>query len=122
MTAAENFQEQDMGENCPKNCHEKCQSKVDFFIHENAMMHKDVDNERLNETMKHVSNNDRKSKIAMCITFVAIIVIFVTAYTIRTSIWLETVNKMIDRIVEISTGHVPTGAEVDDAVHQQPDQ
>lgn len=34
-----------MNENC-KNCEEK-QACIPFFIHENAMMHKDMDNERM---------------------------------------------------------------------------
>ena len=90
---------------------ERPQANVDFFVHENAMMHKDVDNERMHGTIRTI-----------CITFIAIIVIFVTAYTVRTSIWLDTINRMTNMIVEMSTGNQGAGPEVDDAtVHQQPD-
>ena len=84
---------------------DKSQLTVQFFVHENAMMHKDVDNERLHKTIRTI-----------CLTFILIIVIFVTAYTIRTSVWLNTISKMNDTIVQLATG-----AEVEDAVHQQPD-
>lgn len=96
------------------------EGKVDFFIHENSMMHKDIDNERMHETLRAVSEHNRKTVLSICISFVLIIIIFVTAYTIRTSVWLDTINRMNDRIVEMALG---TPAEVDDAisVHQQSD-
>ena len=102
-----------------KNCDEK-QACVPFFLHENSMMHKDTDNERMHETMKSISDNDVKSKRNMCITFIAIIIIFVTAYTIRTNIWLSTVNRMNDTIVELANRIMPSSPEVDHDVHQQP--
>ena len=89
-------------------CEKKSTACISFFAHENAMMHKDMDNERMHKTIK-----------VICTTFIAIIVIFVAAYTIRTSIWLNTINKMNDYIVELTR---TTGTEVaDEAVHQQPD-
>ena len=66
------------------------QAMVPFFIHENAMMHKDMDNERM-----HKSNRN------MCITFIIIIVIFVTGYTIRMKTWADTVMQMKNAIVEV---------------------
>lgn len=64
---------------------------VSIFAHENAMMHKDMDNERLHKTI-----------LAVCLTFLLIVVIFVAAYTIRTSIWLDTISKLNAAIVELA--------------------
>ena len=104
-------------------CAEKGHTCIPFFVHENAMMHKDTDNERMHETIEKLNEKHQKNILAVCATFILIIVIFVTAYTIRTSIWLNTVNHMNDIIVELSRGH-SAGSEVDDAVsnvHQQSD-
>lgn len=100
-------------------CTEKGNTCIPFFVHENAMMHKDTDNERMHETIQKTNNTNNKTVLAVCITFVVIIVIFVTAYTIRTNIWLNTITRMNDTIVEMATRG--SGAEVDHAVHQQPD-
>lgn len=81
---------------------EKRPATISYFEHENAMMHKDRDCER----MKHVV-------IAVCIAFVLIIGIFVTGYTIRTRIWLETILQMQSRS-QVS--------EVDHGIYEQPDQ
>ena len=72
-------------------CSKKGTACISFFAHENAMMHKDVDNERAHKTTLFV-----------CITFLLIVVIFVTAYTIRTAVWLDTINKMHAVIVELA--------------------
>ena len=72
------------------NCRDK-QACISFFAHENAMMHKDVDNERAHRTTLFV-----------CIAFVMIVIIFVTAYTVRTSIWLDTITKLNAAIVELA--------------------
>lgn len=86
------------------NC-ESCKDKkgcISFFAHENAMMHKDMDNERMHKTIKNI-----------CITFIAIIIVFVTAYTIRTAIWNNTVLELNKMIVELSERQDTTGdAEV----------
>lgn len=75
---------------CDK-CSKKDTACISFFAHENSMMHKDVDNERAHRTTLFV-----------CIAFVLIVVIFVAAYTIRTSIWLETIKELNADIVEIA--------------------
>ena len=100
-------------------CAEKGRTCIPFFVHENAMMHKDMDNERLNETIKEISEKNRKTIMTICITFITIIVVFVAAYTIRTSIWLDTVTKMNQTITELAKGY--EAPEVDHDVHQQPD-
>jgi len=70
---------------------EKNQACISFLAHENAMMHKDTDNERAHRTTLFV-----------CIAFVLIVIIFVAAYTIRTNIWLDTVKNMVAAIVELA--------------------
>lgn len=110
-----------MDSNQCSQCAEKGQTCIPFFVHENAMMHKDTDNERMHETIKRISDNDVKSKRNMCITFILIIIIFVTAYTVRTNIWLDTVNRMNNTIIELANRTVKSGTEVDHDVHQQPD-
>lgn len=73
---------------------EQCKKSADsvsFFTHENAMMHKDADNERAHRTTLYV-----------CIAFVLIVVIFVAAYTVRTSIWLDTIKQLNADIVELA--------------------
>ena len=77
------------GDEC-RTC-KKNESCIPFLAHENAMMHKDTDNERAHRTTLFV-----------CIAFVLIVIIFVAAYTIRTSIWLDTINKLVAEIVELS--------------------
>ena len=72
------------------NCNKK-QACISFLAHENAMMHKDTDNERAHRTTLFV-----------CIAFVLIVIIFVAAYTIRTSIWLDTVKQLYADIVELA--------------------
>ena len=64
---------------------------ITFFAHENAMMHKDMDNERAHKTIA-----------IMCITFILITGIFVFAYTFRMNAFLETINKMTAVIVELA--------------------
>ena len=56
---------------------------ITVFEHENAMMHKDKDCER----MKNIV-------VAVCVSFVLITIIFVTGYTIRTRIWLDTILQL----------------------------
>ena len=70
---------------------DKKQACISFLAHENAMMHKDTDNERAHRTTLYV-----------CIAFVLIVIIFVAAYTVRTNIWLDTVKSMNAAIVELA--------------------
>lgn len=81
--------QENTGTNC-SSCNKK-QACISFLAHENAMMHKDVDNERAHRTTLFV-----------CIAFVLIVIIFVTAYTVRTSIWLDTVKQLNADIVELA--------------------
>ena len=74
------------------------QPVVSFFVHEADMNHKDADNERMHETY-------RKTIKTICATFIILIVIFVTAYTIRTAIWQSTLLKMNNAILEMANLH-----------------
>lgn len=107
-----------MDENKCTECSEKGKTCIPFFVHENSMMHKDMDNERMHETLQRISEKNNRTILTVCITFVMIIIIFVTAYTVRTSIWLDTINKMNDYIVVMANRYTDTG--VDNAVHQHP--
>lgn len=83
-------------------CEKKEQACISFFAHENAMMHKDVDNERLHETIREQARESVRRNIYLCLTFIVIILLFVVTYTIRTNIWNETVREMNAAIVELA--------------------
>ena len=68
---------------------------VSVFAYENALMHKDADVERAHKTT-----------IWVCVAFVLIVVIFVAAYTVRTSIWLDTINRLTAEIVDIAHANI----------------
>lgn len=84
-----------------ENCKEKT-SCVPFFVHENSLMHKDMDNERMHATMKSIADKDAKNHRNTCIAFAVIILLFVVAYTVRTNIWNETVRQMTAAIMELA--------------------
>ena len=69
----------------------KQDQNISAFAYESAMMHKDADVERAHKTTRWV-----------CFTFILIVVIFVAAYTLRTTIWLETIDKMVAAILELA--------------------
>ena len=67
------------------------QACISFMAHENAMMHKDADNERAHRTT-----------MIVCIAFVIITIIFVFAYTVRMNSFLSTINQLTADIVELA--------------------
>lgn len=77
---------------------EKAPATVPFFAHENALMHYNQANRRMLIAL-----------LAVCITFVLTITIFVIGYTVREKNWLDTLTRM-----------TPTTAEVQNGVQQQP--
>ena len=83
-----------MQENC-KNCENK-QACVPFFLHENALMHKDRDNRRMMIVC-----------LALCITLVVLVVTLVAYYTSRTAMWNETISDLSTKLVEVSNAHIP---------------
>lgn len=79
-----------------KNCEDK-QACIPFFAHENTMMH-----------YNHANRRMLTALIAVCVTFILTIVIFVRGYTIREKNWLDTLQRL--QITEAADG-----------IQQQPD-
>lgn len=75
-------------------------AQIPFFAHENSMMH-----------YNHANRRMLIALLAVCITFILTIVIFVVGYTIREQNWLNTLTRLQETPV----------SEVQDGVHQQPD-
>ena len=78
------------------NCREK-QACVPFFIHENAMQHKDMDNERMAKIIK----GQRIANIIQSIIILVSVFIFVWFYTSRAQIWSNTISDMKQAIAEV---------------------
>jgi len=81
-----------MEENKCSTCEKKAEPCISFFAHENAMMHKDLDNER-----------SHKTNLFVCITFIIITVIFVTAYTLRMNSFINLIKEMNAVIVQLAS-------------------
>ena len=81
------------------------QPVVSFFVHQADMMQKDADNERLHETMKQITRDQRRG-------YIFIIVFLVIMFTIRMFIWNGTITGMKDSIIEIASMHHPGCSEV----------
>ena len=64
---------------------------VTAFAYENALMHKDMDNERTH-----------KSLWIVCGTAIVLTLIFVLAYTMRMNAFIDTINKMTAAIMELA--------------------
>ena len=75
-----------------KNGNEK-QACVPFFLHENAMMHKDKDNKRM-----MVIN------LALCVTLIVVVITLVAYYTSRTAMWNDTITKLTTTLAEVTNG------------------
>lgn len=84
-----------MENNC-RNCDEKEQACVPFFLHENALMHYS----RVNKRMLILF-------CVWCVTIAVIIGIFVYGNTVREKQLIDMIDKRI--------------TEVENGVHQQPD-
>ena len=89
-----------MTENC-KNCEEK-KACVPFFIHENAMMHKDADNERMTKIVK----GQRITNIIQSIVILLIVFVMAMFYTSRTQMWNDTISKLNQTIVEVTNAKI----------------
>ena len=79
-----------------KNC-ENQQACVPFFMHENSMMHKDADNERLAD----IAQGQRKINVVQSIIILSIVFIMAMFYTYRTKMWNDTIAKQNETISEI---------------------
>jgi len=73
------------------------QTCIPFFVAENQIMHMDATNKRMLIAL-----------LAVCITFILTIVIFVFGYTVREKNWLNTIKTMTP------------ATEVSDGIQQQP--
>ena len=85
-----------------ENCH-NCQNEqtcVPFFLHENALMHKDSDNERMFGVVKILRN----IVFTLCAVVVIVVVTLVSYYTSRTQMWNDTIAKLNQTIVEVTNG------------------
>ena len=78
-------------EHC-KTCSKKETACISFFAHENAMMHKDVDNERSHRTTLFV-----------CIFALLFALTFVIAYTIRMNTFVSLIREMNAAIVQLAS-------------------
>lgn len=94
-------------------CAKKSEPCISFFAHENAMMHKDMDNDRMHKTLKliseqhsqeihDISEKHMKDIRNIIIGFFVVILLFVVSYTVRTNIWNDTVRQMNAAIVELA--------------------
>ena len=81
----------DMEEDKCSTCDKKHTACVSFLSHENAMMHKDMDNERAH-----------KSNITFAVTVLVIILIFVIAYTVRMNAFVEVIKEQNAEIVKLA--------------------
>ena len=90
------------------NTDRKIPETISVFAYESALMHKDADNERL---AKECARMHRLVRWLVAL-ILFLIVVFVSTYTIRTKFWLSTFERFI----------TPHAAEVQNGVHQQPDQ
>ena len=79
-----------------KNCEGKEQACIPFFLHENALMHKDRDNKRMMIIC-----------FALCITLIVVVVTLVAYYTSRTAMWNETITKLTVTLAEVTNGRTP---------------
>lgn len=86
------------GKKCPGMCEEKQQVCIPFFVAENQVMHMDKTNKRMLVAL-----------LAVCITFILTIIIFVVGYTVRERNWLDTLSRL-----------TPVTEVADDGIQQQP--
>lgn len=70
---------------------------IPFFAHENSMMH-----------YNHANRRMLIALLAVCVTFILTIVIFVFGYTVREKNWLDTLTRL--QTTEVAA----------DGVYQQP--
>ncbi|MBR4352724.1 MAG: hypothetical protein IKQ01_06600 [Bacteroidales bacterium] len=89
---------------------------ISIFAHENAMMHKDADNER----MLCVVRIMRNIVFALCAVVVIVVTTLVAYYTSRTQMWNDTISKLNATVVDLANRN-STGTEVANGIQQQPD-
>ena len=73
---------------------ENCENKeacVPFYLHENAMMHKDRDNKRMLAVV-----------LSLCVTLVVVVITLVSYYTSRTQMWNDTISTLTVALTEVT--------------------
>ena len=103
-----------MDDKC-KNCDNQ-QACVPFFMHENSMMHKDADNERL----AVIAKGQRTINVVQSLIILLIVFVMAMFYTSRTQMWNDTIAKQNETIIKLLNER-SHGTEVTDGVYQQPD-
>ena len=98
-----------------KNCEEKQVACVPFFVHENTMMHKDADNERLAE----IAMGQRRINVIQSIIILLIVFIMAMFYTSRTQMWNNTIAKQNETIIMLLNER-NSSTEDANGVYQQP--
>lgn len=82
------------GENCRENCKnnqgERC---VPFFDVQNTMMHYNWANRRMLIAL-----------VCVCVTMIAVVVVFATNQTRREQMWQETIKSMYSTTMEVDNG------------------
>ena len=81
-----------MENKCEGKCAEKNQTCIPFFVAENQVMHMDATNKRMLIAL-----------LAVCITFILTIVVFVAGYTVREKNWLDTITRLTP-VTEVQDG------------------
>ena len=69
------------------------QASVPFFVHENAMMHKDKDNRRMMVII-----------LSLCVSLVIVVITLVSYYTSRTQMWNDTITTLTATLAEVTNG------------------
>lgn len=64
---------------------------VPFYLHENAMMHKDRDNKRMLAVV-----------LSLCVTLIFVVVTLVSYYTSRTQMWNDTISTLTVALTEVT--------------------
>ena len=78
-----------MEEKC-SNCKDNT-ACVPFYLHENAMMHKDRDNKRMLAVI-----------LSLCATLIIVVVTLVSYYTSRTQMWNDTISTLTVALTEVT--------------------
>lgn len=89
MSEIDEFTHEEQEESCTK-CSKK-PGMITAFAYENALMHKDFDNER-----------SHKSTWIVCATVIILTLIFVLAYTIRMNAFIDLTKNMTAALVELA--------------------
>ena len=83
------------GNRCSNDCEQiAC---VPFYLHENAMMHKDRDNKRM-----------MVITLTLCITLIVVVITLVSFYTSRTQMWNDTISKLTVALTEVTNAKATT--------------